>query len=141
MAKTRNMTFTHRSGEYWGILSKTVAGSNAWKLTLTSLQAVLSMRGTLAKGSRLEGYVSLVQVWNSWFLTSPSELQFLEDADQFRLIKTGKEDTENSDLWENGKEKIKSNTLVHVKERKISKAKYQSSFHSEKINDVLLFLT
>lgn len=61
MAKKRNMTFTQRREEHWGILSKTVAGSTAWKLTLTSLQAVSSMRVTLAKGYRLEGYVSLVQ--------------------------------------------------------------------------------
>ena len=36
MAKKRNVPFTERSGEHWRILSKTVARSTAWKLTLTS---------------------------------------------------------------------------------------------------------
>lgn len=68
---------------------------------------------------------------------SLSELQFLEHVDQFRLIKTGKEETGKSDLQENTKEKIKANALVYVRERKISKPKNQPSFHSGKINDVL----
>lgn len=71
-----------------------------------------------------------------WFLTSLSELQFLDHVNPLRSVKTGKEEIGRSDLQENIKENQRE--ILWCKEKKgRSQSQKAASFHSGKVNNIL----